>query len=119
MPMRDMPAGVHRVPRGEDSPPREYDIIVDGARAGWMERLAKQGLWRAYPDGLQEMPRKFGPRGGAFIAGAAWIADLARAARKTAEPVTAAEHAAVLRVPLSPVAEDPFRGDPWADPLVP
>jgi hypothetical protein len=111
MPMRDQPEGVRRLRRGSDKPPREYGIEVDGELAGRMERLPK-GEWRAYRDG--EWPRKFGGAA-AFLAGAGWIAAVHRAARSTSEPVTVTERAEVQEVP--PAVADPFRGDPFADPL--
>lgn len=117
MPMRRQPPGVRRVPRGAERPPLEYDVLVDGEPAGIAERLP-YGEWQFRRDGI--WPRKFGPRGG-FLAGAAWLADVHRAARSTAEPVSAAEAAEVRKsaspVPLSPVTADPFRGDQFADPL--
>ena len=116
MPMRSQPDGVRRTRRGDDKPPREYDIFVDGDLAGHVERLEKSGMnysWRVYRDG--EWPRKFGPGGGAYLAAVRWLADMHRAAKATNEPVSAAEGAGVQV--LSPVAADPFRGDPFADPL--
>ena len=56
-------------------------------------------------------------RPGGYLAAAGWLAAEHRAARATTEPVTAAEGASV-RV-LSPAVLDPFRGDPFADPLAP
>lgn len=119
MPMRDQPEGVNRVRRGTERPAKAYDIMVDGEYAGWVERL-EQGVWRAYREG--SWPRKF-PRPGGFLAAAKWITELHRAARKTTEPVTAAESAEVRQLPRS-VADpfgsnpiDPFWGDPFADPL--
>jgi hypothetical protein len=115
MPMRNQPDGVRRTRRGTDTPPREYDIIVDGERAdGFMERLRNPaGAWRAYYKGDW---RKF-ERPGAFLQGAEWIAGLHRAAKATTELVTVAEGAAVQV--LAPAVADPFRGDPFADPLAP
>ncbi len=117
MPMRRQPDGVHRVRRDEDKPPREYDIFVDDERAGHVERCENSGMnsaWRAYRDG--EWPQKF-EHSGAYLAAVQWLADVHRAAKLTDEPVTAAEAAGVQV--LSPVAADPFRGDPFADPLAP
>jgi hypothetical protein len=111
MPMRSQPDGVRRVPRDGTRPPREYAIFVDGEPAGHVERLAEGG-WRGYRDG--EWPRKF-PGRGAYLAAVEWMAEAHRAARKTTEPVTVAEASAV-RV-LDPAVADPFRGDPFADPL--
>ncbi len=115
MPMRNQPDGVHRVPRGAERPPREYDIIVDGERAdGFMERLRNpSAAWRAYYRGDW---RKF-ETPGAFLKGAEWIAVQHRAAKATTEPVTAAEGSAVQV--LAGAVADPFRGDPFADPLAP
>jgi len=118
MPMQEQPDGVYRARRGDDRPAKAYDIYLDGVHIGWMERLhpARKGsAWRAYPDG-QAWPRKF-DRPGGFLAGVTWMVDEHRAARATAEPVTAAEGASVQV--LSPVVADPFRGDQFADPLAP
>ena len=114
MPMRSQPDGVHRVRRGEDRPPREYDVFVDGDQAGWVERC-EGGAWRAYRHG--QWPQKFDGPAGAYLAAAQWLAGVHRAAKATDEPVTVSEGSAV-RV-LDPVVADPFRGDPFADPLVP
>lgn len=117
MPMRDQPKGVHRRRRGTDKPPREYDIYVDDEPAGVAERLANQGVWRMRPAG-PTWPKKF-TGNGAYLEGVAWLADLHRAAKKSAEltrePVVIAEGAQVQV--LSPVVADPFKGDPFADPL--
>lgn len=115
MPMRDQPEGVHRKRRGEDMPAREYDIFVDGELAGWAERLG-HGDWRFYRDGI--FPRKFTRAEGAYLAGVEWLAGVHRGARKTAEHAAAAAEAGEVRTaPLPPAVSDPFRGDPFADPL--
>jgi hypothetical protein len=111
MPMRNQPDGVHRVARGDERPPREYEIFVDGEPAGVMERLPG-GAWRGRRDGT--WPQKFPPRG-AYLAGVEWIAGLHRAAKQTDEPVTASERSSVEEA--SPVLADPFRDDSFADPL--
>lgn len=115
MPMRSQPDGVRRTRRGDDRPPREYDIFVDGDLAGYVERLESSGrdhAWRAYREG--EWPQKFG-RHGAYLAAVQWLADVHRAAKAVSEQATAAEGAGVQV--LTPVAADPFRLDPFADPL--
>ena len=118
MPMRDQPEGVHRKPRGEQRPPREYDITVDGEPAGIMERVKSQKTWKARRDGA--WPQTFTGRA-AYLDGVAWLAERHRAERKTAElttePVTAAETAEVEKLPA--YLADPFRGDVFADPLAP
>jgi WhiB family transcriptional regulator, redox-sensing transcriptional regulator len=117
MPMQRQPDGVHRARRGTDRPPREYDIIVDGEIAGHVERLdpaRPASPWRVYRDG--EWPRKF-EGSGAYLEAVRWLAAVHRAAKQTAEPVTAAEGASVQV--LAPVVSDPFSGDPFADPLAP
>jgi hypothetical protein len=111
MPMRSQPDGVHRKPRGTERPPREYDIYVDGEYAGVMERLPS-GEWRARRDGT--WPKKFGRRDG-YLTGVEWLAEVHRAAKRTAEPVTVSEGSEIEV--LSPVVADPFRGEAWADPL--
>ena len=110
MPMRSQPAGVRRVPRGDDRPPQAYDIEVDGEPAGWVERLPDG--WRSYPNG--SWPVKF-PGRGAYLAAVEQMAEEHRAAKRTAEPVTAAEGSSVEV--LAPVVADPFKGDSFADPL--
>lgn len=112
MPMRNQPPGVHRARRGTERPPREYDIIVDGEPAAIAERLKSQGEWRFRRDGVWPATFK-GPD--AFLRGMDWTAELHRAAKRTAEPATATEDAAVSV--LSPVVADPFRDDSFADPL--
>lgn len=117
MPMREQPDGVHRKARGDDRPASAYDVYVDGQYAGWAERLRphkQDSEWRFYRAG--EWPRTFGRPGG-YLAGVGWLAGVHRAARSRDEPVTATEDAGV-RV-LSPVVSDPFRGEPFADPLAP
>lgn len=115
MPMRDQPAGVHRVRR--DSPDRSYDIFVDGECAGWVEILPKYRC-RAYPEG--GVWRTF-ERPASYLQAVEWMADGHRAAKKTREltdePVTAAEGSSVQKLP--PRLADPFRGEEWADPLAP
>ena len=116
MPMREQPVGVHRTPRGYGKPALAYDILVDGQYAGWVERLnpgKPDSNWRAYPVG-GAWPRKFSRPGG-YLASIDWLLGLHHAAKATTDPVTAAEGAGV-RV-LSPAVADPFRGDPFADPL--
>jgi hypothetical protein len=112
MPMRNQPDGVHRARRGTETPPREYDIFVDGEPAGIMERLKHQGSWRARRDG--EWPRKFDGNG-AYLDGVRWLAGVHRAAKQTDEPVVIAEGSEIEV--LSPLVADPFRGDSFADPL--
>jgi hypothetical protein len=117
MPMREQPVGVRRRRRGDSVPALAYSILVDGEYAGWVERLhpGKPGsAWRAYRDGV--WPRTFA-RGAGYLEAVEYLTAAHRAAKLTAEPVTAAEGASV-RV-LSPVTADPFRGDPFADPLAP
>lgn len=116
MPMRDQPEGVHRKPRGDERPPREYDITVDGEFAGIAERVKSQKEWRFRRDGL--WPKPFRGRS-AYLDGLWWLTETHRAEKKAreqvSEPVTAAEDASVRR--LTGVAADPFRGEAWADPL--
>lgn len=116
MPMRDQPEGVHRKPRGEQRPPREYDIFVDGEHAGIAEAVKRQKEWRFRRDGV--WPRSFKGRS-AYLDGVTWLAAEHRAQRRTqeltSEPVTAAEQGSVR--PLTGVLADPFRGESWADPL--
>lgn len=112
MPMRSQPDGVRRVPRGDVRPPQAYDIEVDGEHAGWVERLPDG--WRAYRPG--GWPVKF-PGRGAYLAAVEQMAEQHRAAKRTAESVTAAEAALVEKLP--PAVADPFRGEAFADPLAP
>jgi len=119
--MIDMPAGTHRVRRGDVRPPAEYDLWVDGERAGWAERLV-HGQWRFYYSADGDWA-KFG-RPGAFAQGTQWLADLHRSAqaRNTQVTATAAADVHVITEPfeLSPLVADPFstfRDDPFADPL--
>lgn len=113
MPMRKQPAGVHRVPRGDARPPQAYDIFVDGEHAGWVERL--EDGWRSYTG---QWPVKF-PGRGAYLAAVDAMAAAHRAEKaaqaKTSDPARAAEASSVEV--LSRVAADPFRDDPFADPL--
>jgi hypothetical protein len=113
MPMRNHPDGVRRARRGTDTPPREYDIIVDGERAdGFMERLRNPSCaWRAYYKGDWQ---RFVPPG-AFLQCAEWIASRHRAAKQVNEPVTVAEGSEVRA--LAAAVADPFKGDLFADPL--
>jgi hypothetical protein len=109
--MRDQPAGVRRVRRGEERPAKEYGFEVDGELAdGFAERLPR-GAWRGYFRGDW---RKFDAPG-AFLSAMEWVAGQHRAAKVTAEPVTAAEAAQVR--PVSPEVADPFQGNAFADPL--
>lgn len=110
--MRDLAPGVNRKRRGDERPPREYDLIVDGERAGWAERL-KHGQWRFYYSADGDW-RTFG-RPGAFAAGSQWLADLHRSARDRNTQVTAVADAEVHV--LDPIVANPFGGDPFADPL--
>jgi len=112
MVMRDLAPGVRRARRDDDRPPREYDLYVDGERAGWAERLP-HGEWRFYYSADGDW-RKFG-RPGAFAAGSQWLADLHRSALARNTQVTAMASAQV-RV-LDPVVADPFGADPFASPL--
>jgi hypothetical protein len=117
MPMREQPLGVRRVRRDDCRPANAYDIHVDGQYAGWVERVhhGKQGSsWRAYR--ADTWPRVFARPGG-YLAAVEWLTEAHRAARATAEPVRATEGASVQV--LSPAVADPFRGDPFADPLAP
>jgi hypothetical protein len=117
MPMREQPLGVHRVRRGDTHPALAYDIRVDGEYAGWVERMnpGRPGsAWRAYQGDL--WPRVF-PRPGGYLAAVEWLVAQYRAARATAEPVTVAESGSVTVLPA--VVADPFRGEPFADPLAP
>jgi hypothetical protein len=118
MAMQEQPVGVYHTARGDERPPAGYDIYVDGEYAGWVERLHKHrkgSAWRAYLEG-QAWPRKF-DRPGGYLAAVEWMAEQRRAAKARSEPVTATETASV-RV-LSPVVSDPFRAEPFADPLAP
>lgn len=110
--MTDQVPGVRRVRRGDERPPREYDLHVDGERAGWAERL-RHGQWRFYYSADGDW-RTFG-RPGAFAQGEQWLADLHRSAQARNTQVTAVADAEV-RV-LDPVVANPFAGDLFADPL--
>lgn len=117
MPMREQPLSVRRVRRDDARPANAYDIHVDGEYAGWVERVhpGRQGSsWRAYR--ADTWPRVFARPGG-FLAAVEWLEAEHRAAKATAEPVTVAERGSVKV--LSPAVADPFRGDPFADPLAP
>jgi hypothetical protein len=101
--MRDQPKGVSRKPRGDDHPPREYDVYVDGERAGWAERLP-HGKWRLYYSADGDWQTFGHPL--AFATGAQWLADLHRAARGRNAAVTVTGDAEVRA--LAPAVADPF-----------
>lgn len=72
--MRDA-TGVHRIARAL-RPTQRYDVVVDGAVAGCVEREVK--YWRAYPaPHLAAWPQRFPDQ--QFRAALQWLADLQRA----------------------------------------
>lgn len=110
--MRDLVPGVSRKRRGDERPPREYDLYVDGERAGWAERLT-HGKWRFYYSAVGDWATFARP--GAFAAGEQWLADLHRSARARNTQVSVVVTAEVREV-MDPVVASPFGADLFADP---